>query len=243
MPPAASALVTGGFVILPLLVAAMLVAGVEWAGRRLGDDAATRRRRTAVVAAGALAWLALSSLIAASGALRRFDAIPPPFAFLVLVVLALGVGLSFSPLGTLLVRGLPLWALVGSQVFRFPLELIMHRAAVEGVMPPQMTYTGRNFDILTGISAGLLGWWLTRARVAPSTVALWNLFGLALLINVVSIAILSTPLFRWYGSDPSRVLTFVTYPPFVWLPAILVTAALVGHLLVWRKLAAERSTR
>jgi hypothetical protein len=66
-------------------------------------------------------------------------------------------------------------------------------------------------------------------------------FGLALLINVMTIAILSTPLFRWYGSDPSRLNTFVTYPPYVWLPAILVTAALAGHLLVWRKLAAGRS--
>ena len=241
MRPEASAVVTGGFVIIPLLVVAMLVVGVDWAGRRLGDDAGIRRRRTTQVAVGALAWLALSALIAASGALRRFDAIPPPFAFLVLVILALGSVLSFSPLGTLLVRGLPLWALVGSQVFRFPLELVMHRAAVEGVMPVQMSYSGRNFDILTGISAGLLGWWLTRARVTPSTVALWNVFGLALLINVVTIAILSTPLFRWYGTDPSRLNTFVTYPPYVWLPAILVTAALAGHLLVWRKLAAGRS--
>jgi len=240
MRPAASALVTGGFVIMPLLVAAMLVAGVEWAGRRLGDDAAVRRRRAVLVAAGAAAWMVLAALIAASGVLRRFDTVPPPFAFLVLAVLALGFGLSFSPLGTLLVRGLPLWALVGSQVFRFPLELVMHQAAVEGVMPVQMTYTGRNFDILTGISAGVLGWWLTRARVAPSTVALWNVLGLALLVNVVTIAILSTPLFRWYGND--RLNTFVTYPPFIWLPAVLVTAALAGHVLVWRKLKEERAS-
>jgi hypothetical protein len=238
MRPAASALVSLGFVIIPLLVAAMLVAGVEWAGRRRGDDAATRRRRAVLVAAGAAAWLIVSALLAASGVLRRFDVLPPPFAGLVLAVLAIAFGLAFSPIGTLLVRGLPMWALVGSQVFRFPLELVMHQAAVEGVMPVQMTYTGRNFDILTGISAGLLGWWLTRARVAPSHVALWNVLGLALLINVVTIAILSTPTFRWYGND--RLNTFVTYPPFIWLPAILVTAALAGHLLVWRKLAAER---
>jgi hypothetical protein len=32
---------------------------------------------------------------------------------------------------------------------------------------------------------------------------------------------------------------FVTYPPFVWLPGILVTAALIGHILVWRWLSAR----
>jgi len=28
----------------------------------------------------------------------------------------------------------------------------------------------------------------------------------------------------------------VTYFPFVWLPAVLVLAALMGHILVWRSL-------
>jgi hypothetical protein len=152
-------------------------------------------------------------------------------------VLALGVGVPCSTLGTRLVRGLPLWVLVGSQVFRFPLELLMHQAYVEGVMPVQMSFSGSNYDIVTGISAGVLGWWLARSRGPQWVVLVWNVLGLALLTNVVTIAILSTPLFRWYGDD--RLNTFVAYPPFVWLPAVLVTAALMGHVLVWRKLSQE----
>jgi len=235
----ASMLVTAGFVVLPLLVAAGFVLACEWAGRRLGERAAVRRRRTASVGAAVLAWLLLTVLAAASGVLRRFDAFPPPFAGLVLAVAALGIAVPWSPLGTRLVRGLPLWVLVGSQVFRFPLELLMHRAHVEGVMPVQMSYSGQNYDILTGVSAGLLGWWLARGRVPHWVVAAWNVLGFALLVNVVTVAILSTPVFRWFGDD--RLNTFVAYPPFVWLPAVLVTAALMGHILVWRKLAAERS--
>jgi hypothetical protein len=30
----------------------------------------------------------------------------------------------------------------------------------------------------------------------------------------------------------------VTYPPFVWLPAVLVLAALAGHLVIFRALLA-----
>jgi hypothetical protein len=59
--------------------------------------------------------------------------------------------------------------------------------------------------------------------------------GFALLVNIVTVAILSTPGFRWFGDDHLNV--FVTYPPFVWLPAVLVTAALMGHILVWRRLS------
>jgi hypothetical protein len=154
-------------------------------------------------------------------------------------VTALGIGVACSPVGTRLVRGLPLWVLVGFQVFRFPLELLMHEAHVEGVMPVQMSYSGQNYDIVTGISAALLGWWLARGGVPRWIVTAWNVIGFALLLNVVTVAILSTPIFRWFGDD--QVNTFVTYPPFVWLPAVLVTAALTGHILVWRKLAFERS--
>jgi hypothetical protein len=238
---AAPTLVTAGFVVLPLLVAAAFVLACEWAGRALGESQAVRRRRAVRVGAATLAWLLLTALTAASGVLRRFDAFPPPFAGLVLAVIAVGITVAYSPLGTLLVRGLPLWALVGSQVFRFPLELLMHNAYVEGVMPVQMSYSGRNYDILTGISAGLLGWWLAQGRVPHWVVAAWNVIGFGLLVNIVTVAILSTPVFRWFGDD--RLNIFVTYPPFVWLPAVLVTAALVDHILVWRKPSAEGSVR
>ena len=230
-----SVVVTGGFVILPLLVAAGFIVACEWAGRRLGEGVTMRRRRTVQVGAAVLAWLLVTALVAASGVLRRFDARPPPFAILALAVGVVGIAVPFSPLGTLLVRGLPLYALVGFQVFRFPLELVMHRAYVEGVMPVQMSYSGRNYDIVTGITGGALGLWLIRRNVSRWVVAAWNTLGLVLLVNIVTIAIVSTPVFGWFGND--RLNTFVTYPPFVWLPAILVTAALMGHILVWRRLS------
>ena len=236
----ASRLVTGGFVVLPLLVAVGFVIAYDWAGRRIGESATVRRRRTLKVAIGVLVWLVLTALVAASGVLRRFDWTPPPFAVLLLAVTVIGIVVPLSPLGTLLARGLPLWALVGSQVFRFPLELVMHRASLEGVMPAQMSYSGQNYDIVTGITAGALGLWLAVGKVPRWVVAAWNVLGLALLVNVVAVAIVSTPLFEWFGKD--RVPLFLTYPPFVWLPAILVMAALIGHVLVWRRLSLERNT-
>jgi hypothetical protein len=230
----ASGLVTGGFVLLPLLVAAGFIVACEWAGRRLGEEGTVRRRRAMRVGSAVFAWLLVTALIAATGTLRRFDATPPPFAILALAVGVIGMGVPCSPLGRLLVRGLPLWALVGFQVFRFPLELVMHRAYLEGVMPVQMSYSGQNYDIVTGITAGALGLWLGRRVVPRWIVAAWNVLGFALLLNIVTIAVASTPLFGWFGK--SQVNIFVTYPPFVWLPAILVTAALTGHILVWRRL-------
>jgi len=230
----ASAVVTGGFVFLPLLVAAGFILACEWAGRRLGDRVTVRRRRALRLGAAVLAWLLVTALIAGSGILRRFDTTPPPFAVLALAVGVVGIAVPCSRLGTLLVRGLPIWALVGFQVFRLPLEFVMHRAYIEGVMPVQMSYSGQNYDIVSGISAGVLGLWLGRRHVSRWVVAAWNTLGFVLLVNIVTIAIASTPVFGWFGDE--RLNIFVTYPPFVWLPGILVPAALTGHILVWRRL-------
>ena len=100
-----------------------------------------------------------------------------------------------------------------------------------------MTYTGRNFDIVTGTTAILVAWAVAGGRGGRKLVGAWNVMGLALLINVVTIAILSTPVFRYFGDEHLNV--FVTDTPFVWLPAVMVLAALSGHLLIFRALRVQ----
>jgi hypothetical protein len=110
----------------------------------------------------------------------------------------------------------------------------MHRMAERGIMPPQMTYTGRNFDIVTGASAIAVAALVARGVGGRRLVALWNVIGSALLVNIIVVAVLSTPAFAYFGAD--RLNTFVTYVPFVWLPAVMVAAALAGHLIIARAL-------
>jgi hypothetical protein len=42
---------------------------------------------------------------------------------------------------------------------------------------------------------------------------------------------------RLFGDDAINV--FVTYTPFVWLPAVMVLAALSGHLVIFRAIARQ----
>ena len=187
--------------------------------------------------AGALIWSALVLLLAASGVLGQWERRPPPFVLVVVSIAVLGVVIARSSIGDRLSRGLPLASLVGLQAFRLPLELLMHQTALAGVMPEQMTYSGRNFDIITGITAVLLAIWLRAGRAPRSLVVAWNVIGLLLLANIVTVAVLSTPQFAAFGSTPDRINTFVTRPPYVLLPAVMVLAAWAGHLVVFRALA------
>lgn len=190
------------------------------------------------VAVGILVWLGITAAIGMSGALTRSDARPPPFAFVVFGTLAMGVFVGRGAIGTKFAREIPLWGLVASQAFRLPLELVMHRAASEGTMPVEMSFSGYNFDIVTGASAILVA--LALANGAPRWLALvWNVFGSATLVTVVSIAVLGTPMFHAFGAG-AHLNTWIAYFPFVWLPTVLVAMALAGHIVVFRALSVGR---
>lgn len=230
----ASSLIEGAFVVLPVLVIALLLAGLWYAAVAPAHRESSRVTRRAFLAATvALVWLAVTAALARAGRLT-VSSFPPTLMLAVFTGAGLSLWLGFSSLGERMASALPLAALVGSQAFRLPLELAMHRAMEEGLMPVQMSYSGLNFDIVTGSTALFLGAALLIRQVPSGWVHAWNGLGFLLLVNVVTIAILSTPLFRVFTAEPAN--TWIESFPYVWLPAVLVPAALLGHVLVWRHL-------
>jgi hypothetical protein len=231
---AASPLLLFAFIVLPVLVAIGWLAGLWIAWRATGatDEQASR----VLVRAGllTLAWMIGTLALAASRVLLHFDWRPPPMALLVFGVVLLASWIGGSSVGARLARGLPLAALVGFQAFRWPLEVLMHRGYVQNFVPVQMTYAGRNFDVLTGISAVFLAIAMWRLEVPRVVVLAWNVVGSVLLANILVIAVLSMPMIRFFG--PDRMNVWVAVPPFVWLPTVLVVAALAGLIVVFRKL-------
>jgi hypothetical protein len=231
MKPHASLLVTLGIPGLSLLVLALLALAIRRAAP--ADPRAVIR-----FSIGAALWLAFSALLAVGGLLADFDVNPPPFLLIVIPIVLLPVALTASRLGAAL-AALPLWWLVGFHGFRLPLELIMHEAAREVIMPVQMTFTGMNFDIVSGAGALIVAGLLLQERAPRWLVWAWNALGSLLLLAIIVIALASLPRFHVFGSEPQRLNTWVAYFPFVWLPAGLVSAALFGHLLLWRRLLSE----
>jgi hypothetical protein len=234
--PGASSLLVFGFIVLPALVAAALIA-IVW--RAIGAAGYPRRQAGALqigLLVGAVVWMALTLSLAAGGLLRQFDWQPPPMLLLALAVFVLAGWLAFSRIGDAVVRHASWLSLVGLQTFRLPLELLMHRAYVEGVMPVQMSYSGRNFDVITGATAVALAVALATTAVPRWVIAVWNVVGAILLANILAIAIASMPMFQLFGVD--RLNLWVADPPFVWLVSVLVLTALAGHLLMFRKLRA-----
>jgi hypothetical protein len=221
-----------GLAALVVIAAGVLVKRASLASGDSPQQATALQGRYSIAAS---IWLFVVSAAAYSGLLLPRGGPPLPFIVMVVSILALGVLIAMSRVGDRLARGLPMAVLVGFQGFRLPLELAMHRAHTEGLMPVQMSYSGLNFDIVTGISAIALAIALSLTRVPRWMVWAWNVLGLLLLFNILAVAIASTPMFAYFGRD--RLNVWVMWMPYTLLPAVMVLAAWAGHLIVWRALS------
>lgn len=225
------------FIALVLVTAAASVFAVG-----SGASKAERGSRSAVgFGVGLCVWLGATWAIARTGMLADFS-LPPKLMILIAVAAALTISVAVSARALAVAAAIPWWALIGINAFRLPLELLMHRAVGEGVMPYQMSFTGCNYDILTGISALGLGLVGMKSQLSRKLILAWGIGGSLLLANVVVIAIVSLPTpLRVFMNEPANV--WVTTTPFVWLPVFLVQLALLTHILVFRRLRLEAGSR
>lgn len=228
------------FIVLVALLYVMLLLGFAHGLRTGGVEAGRCRRWTWTAALGLALWLALTAALALSGALRDFGA-RPPRVFLVIAPAVLGtLLLGLSPWVGRAVKALPGAWIVAAQSFRVPVEAILWLLVVQRALPEIMTFTGRNWDVVTGLSAPLVAWLGFRhRRPARGAVLLWNLLGLALVTNVVTRGILSAPTpFRVFVTDPPNVI--IADFPFVWLPCFVVPVAYFLHIVSLRQLGSVR---
>jgi hypothetical protein len=231
MAPTAPPLLISGFVFLPMLVVLIALIGVGIAVRRAG----LRQWSYWLVAFAIVGAMAGSLWLAMTGALAQFDSPPPLFLPITAASIALWVGIACSRVGSAL-GSLPVAALIGFHAFRLPLELLMHTAASAGVMPAQMSFSGWNFDIVTGATAIVVAPLAAFGLVPRRLLLAWNALGSVLLAVIVVIAVASAPPLLAFGADAEHANTWVAYAPFIWLPTVLVAAAAAGHVVLWRRL-------
>ncbi|MFT5587728.1 MAG: hypothetical protein ACI9VR_005341 [Cognaticolwellia sp.] len=190
--------------------------------RKVGAPAA------APIVVGATLALVTAGL-ASRGVFMVFDPFPralPVFLFGIVAVFVWG----FNGQGRQLTR-LPIAWLIGFQSFRILVELAIHEAVAQGIAPPQMTWTGMNWDVLVGLSAIPVA--LLSSQLPKWALLVWNGLSLGLLLNVVIVAALSMPTpFQQITPDNVWIGAF----PYIWLPQVLVTSALLGHVLLFLKL-------
>jgi hypothetical protein len=194
-------------------------------------------RRTTVLL---IAWLLLLGILSIRGFFSNFSHLPPRLGFALLIPLPLVLLFIRSRAGKQVLQHIqPQW-LIYLQSFRILVEIALWLLVRNGALPVQMSFEGRNFDIIAGMLAIPVGYYCFVKKSWPPVAALlYNIAGLALLLNIVTISVLSmpTPLRVFHNQPDSSLLT--TFP-FIYLPGLLVPLAYTLHILSLRQLGMVR---
>ena len=135
--------------------------------------------------------------------------------------------------------GLRLEVLTLLHIVRIPVELVLFGLYLHHAVPRLMTFEGRNFDVLAGLTAPLV-WWLAfrQQRLGRRGLLIWNGLGLASLLNIVANAVLAVPTpMQQFGFEQPNVA--ILHFPFVWLPGVVVPLVLLAHVAAIWQLWAE----
>jgi len=180
-------------------------------------------------------WLILQAMLGISGFYLKIDAIPPRLILFGVFPTLLLVFFYFIFASKNFIERLPLRFLTFIHIIRIPVEIVLLWLFQQKMIPQIMTFEGRNFDILAGLSAPVIALIAFRkGKVNRTLLIIWNFLALGLLFNIVITAVLSFPFeFQQFAFDqPNRAFL---YFPFNWLPTIVVPIVLFSHLIsLWK---------
>lgn len=227
------------WILLTIICVTIILIGLKAVLRRTSWEKARQQKIFLRTTIYVVAWMLLLSILSINGFFADFTSLPPRPALAILIPLPVIFIIAFSKPGAALLTIIPQHWIIYMQSFRIAVELLLMLAFINGKIPEQMTFEGRNFDILTGILALPVGYLLAkRATYAPKLAIAFNIIGLLLLINILVIAVLSMPTsIRYFMDEPSN--TLVGQFPFILLPGVLVPLAYTLHILSLRKLLAK----
>jgi hypothetical protein len=223
-----------GFVLLSIVFLTLLILEIRKGVQLTAWDPGRKKGYIIRIVITLVAWTIFVSVWSLSGKMSDFSIFPLNFLPVILIpLIAAVIFISSKALGEVL-RHIPPYRLIRLQSFRFFVEVLLWLLFVAQLLPVQMTFEGRNLDILAGFTAPIIAVLASKGKISNTGIIVWNLICLALLLNIVITAILSTPSpWRVFMNEPANYI--VTYFPISLLPGLLVPLAYYLHFMSLRQ--------
>lgn len=133
-----------------------------------------------------LLWLSLTGVLSFKGIFENTSVFPPRLALIMLPAFAFIILLLATKRKRSFTDNLDLKRLTLLHVVRIPVEAILFLLASHKFIPELLTFAGRNFDILSGITAPIMYFAAFRSSQLTHRRLLlaWKFICLALLLNI-----------------------------------------------------------
>ena len=106
-----------------------------------------------------LCWIIIQTVLSVAGFYVKINAIPPRLPFLLLPPLIVLVVLFSTHKGKRFIDRFSLKALTLFHVIRIPVEIVLYWLFLNKGVPALLTFEGRNFDIISGLTAPIIFYW------------------------------------------------------------------------------------
>jgi hypothetical protein len=203
------------------------------------SDSEQTQKKANPIFIGLILWLTIQAVLTYKGVYNsNNNSFPPKILLLgILPTILTIISLFATSKGRKFIDSLPLKNLTYLNTVRTPVELVLYWLFLNKLIPELMTFEGRNFDILAGITAPLVAFYgFTKQKLSRQIILIWNFACLVLLANIVVNAILSAPSpIQKFAFDQPNIA--ILYFPFSWLPSFIVPIILFGHLVSIRQLS------
>lgn len=187
-------------------------------------------------------WCIVQSVLAYRGFYQDTQTVPPKF-ILVLIPSTLMIVFGILPnQRNYRIKNRKIKVSTFLHTVRIPVEITLYSLFLHKLIPEALTFEGRNFDILAGLSAPIIGYLYLKNKIGVNVILTWNVICLFLVLFVLFNGILSAELpFQQFGFEQPNVA--IKYFPFVLLPALIVPLVIYTHIIDILKLLNEKASR
>lgn len=184
-----------------------------------------------------ISWLFLQGILANSlFYTKNLDVLPPRFILVVFPIIVTIILVFTTKKGKAFADSLPLLQMTWLNIIRIPVEVGLYWLALDKAIPEIMTFAGRNFDIIGGVTAPFVAYFgIQKGMMSRKALLIWNIAMAGLLTNIVFTALLSAPTpLQQFGFDQPNLA--VLHFPYIWLAAFMAPLVLFFHFVSIRQL-------
>jgi len=199
--------------------------------QRMAMPARDRSRKFLNVSFVMLGWITYITVISFTDLLKDLS-LPPKFVLLIFLPLIVGMIIFYrNSKKNKVIREIPRTWPVYFQSFRIVVELMLLYTFYADIIPESATFEGLNFDVLMGISAPFIAYFIVRKNGARSFQYFWNILGILMVLFVAFIIASSMYFPRIWGSEVPLVSLKFVEMPFILLAGFLAPIAIFMHVL------------
>lgn len=198
---------------------------------RMGMALRQIKRRIVFLLGAFGTWTIYLYLIGESGLLWNFK-MPPRFLLMIFLPMALITAYIFiKNRNSQIYHTIPKQNVIYFQSFRIFVEIAIMATYLEGVLPIETTFEGFNYEIIIGIIAPIVAYFVyTKKRLSEQVALVFNYIGLGTLAVIIFIVITSLYFPKFWRESATLISQDFTRVPYLLLPGFLAPIAIFAHI-------------